>query len=407
MTNVPVRKVVYRLYPSHSQEAALFDLLGAHQRLYNAALEQRITAWRLRRACVLYTEQCHDLTDLRAADYVYASVNAQSAQVTLKRLDLAFAAFFRRCKAGQTPGFPRFRSFDRFSGWGYKTHGDGFRFTPGDNNRHGKLRLSGIGTISVRGRARTPGNVRTCEIQHKAGRWYTSLTIACEPTRTGGSAAVGLDWGVTTFATLATEDGAFAEVANPRFTRSAISLLKSAQQNLARKRRGSKNRVKAKRLVAIIHRKTANRRRDFLHKESAELVAKADLIATESLTIANLTTSARGSVESPGRNVTQKAGLTREILSTAPSAFLAMLRYKAEEAGIEYVETPTRSLKPSQRCSKCWTVRKKSLAERHHVCACGANLGRDQNAARVNLLWALAHTGREPIAGCENEAKAS
>ncbi|MHB8433464.1 MAG: RNA-guided endonuclease InsQ/TnpB family protein [Candidatus Tyrphobacter sp.] len=272
-------------------------------------------------------------------------------------------------------------------------------FTPGDGDRHGKLRLSGIGTISVRGRARAPGKVKTCEIQHKAGRWYASLTLACDPQRTGGMQAVGLDWGVETFATLAHEDQAFSAIENPRFFARMKARLESAQQNLARKAKRSKNRTKARRIVGVIQRKTANQRRDFLHQCSAKLVAAANLIATESLSIKTMTRSAKGTVEKPGRNVAQKAGLNREILATAPRAFLAMLRYKAAEAGVEFVEAPSRKVKPSQTCSGCGTQRKKVLSQRQHVCACGLILSRDQNAARVNLLWALVHTGREPT-GC-------
>ncbi|HVA27948.1 MAG TPA: transposase [Candidatus Baltobacteraceae bacterium] len=393
------RKVVYRLYPSRSQEAALLDMLGLHQRLYNAALEQRKSAWRLQRKSLSAYDQSHDLTELRADDERYAALNAQSAQVTLQRLHLAFGAFFRRCKKGETPGFPRFRSFDRFSGWGYKTHGDGFRFTPGERGRHGTLRLSGIGTIPVRGRARTPGDVKTCEIQHKAGRWYTSITVLCQPQRTGGHAPIGLDWGVETFATLAHEDDGFSAIENPRFFGRMKTALESAQQNLARKAKRSKNRTKARLLVAAIHRKTAAKRFDFLHQASATLVAASSLIATESLSIKNMTRSAKGTIEEPGRNVAQKAGLNREILATAPRAFLDMLRYKAAEAGIAYVEVPSRKVKPSQTCSRCGAQREKALSERMHVCACGLVLTRDQNSALVNLLWALTHAGREP-SGC-------
>ncbi|HUY11487.1 MAG TPA: RNA-guided endonuclease TnpB family protein, partial [Candidatus Dormibacteraeota bacterium] len=358
------RKVVYRLYPSHSQETALLDMLGLHQRLYNAALEQRIAAWRLRRKSLSAYDQMRDLTDLRADDERYAALNAQSAQVTLNRLHLAFAAFFRRCKKGETPGFPRFQSFDRCSGWGYKHHGDGFRFVPGDGNRHGRLRLSGIGTIPVRGRARTPGEVKTCEIQHKTGRWYASLTVTCEPQRGSGSDAIGLDWGVETFATLAHEDGTYSSVENPRFFGGMKAALESAQQNLARKAKRSKNRAKARKRVALIQRKTANRRHDFLHQKSAKVVASVDLIATESLSIKNMTRSAKGTVESPGRNVAQKAGLNREILATAPRAFLDILRYKAAEAGIAFIEVPSRKVKPSQTCSGCGIQRKKALSQR-------------------------------------------
>jgi len=393
------RKVVYRRYPSLSQEAALLDMLGLHQRLYNAALEQRIAAWRLQRKGLSAYDQMRDLTDLRADDERYARLNAQSAQVTLNRLHLAFAAFYRRCKNGETPGFPRFRSFDRFSGWGYKTHGDGFRFTLGNGDRHGKLRLSGIGTIRVRGRARTPGEIKTCEIQHKAGRWYASITLSCEPQRASGTDAIGLDWGVETFAALAHEDGTYSSVENPRFFGAMETALERAQQNLTRKAKRSKNRAKARKIVAAIHRKTTNRRHDFLHQTSAKIVASVNLLATETLSIKNMTRSAKGTVESPGRNVAQKAGLNREILATAPRAFLDMLRYKAAEAGIAFIEVPSRTVKPSQTCSRCGIQRKKALSERQHACSCGLVLSRDQNAARVNLLWALAHTGWEPT-GC-------
>ncbi len=215
----------------------------------------------------------------------------------------------------------------------------------------------------------------------------------------GGTSAVGLDWGVETFATLAHDDGSFSAIENPRFFTQMRAKLEAAQQNLARKDKCSKNRLKARLAVSTIQRKTAARRHNFLHQLSAALVKASNLIATESLSIRKMTRSARGTVESPGRNVAQKAGLNREILATAPRAFLDMLAYKAAEAGVEFVEVPSHTVKPSQTCSNCGVQRTKTLAERQHVCACGLAFSRDQNAARVTLLWALAHTGREPT-GC-------
>ena len=102
-----------------------------------------------------------------------------------------------------------------------------------------------------------------------------------------------------------------------------------------------------------------------------------------------MTASARGTAEEPGRNVAQKAGLNRSILDTAPAAFLNMLRYKAEEAGSEFLEAETRRLKPSQRCPDCGKVRKKALSLRQHDCKCGCHLGRDEAAALVLLRWGL------------------
>jgi putative transposase len=203
------RKVTYRLYPSTKQEEGLRLLLGRHQRLYNAALEQRISAYRRQGKTVSFAEQCRDLTALRGEDPDYGGVNAQSCQVTLKRLDLAFKHFFRRVRERKSKaGFPRFKSLRRFSGWGYKTHGDGWRLQAGEGMKHGRVRLSGVGDIRIRGKARTEGTPKTLEVMHKQGRWYASVTVVCEPKRARlGNGAAGLDWGVETFATVANQDG--------------------------------------------------------------------------------------------------------------------------------------------------------------------------------------------------------
>jgi putative transposase len=402
------RKVVYRMYPSPSQAAALLDMLGLHQRLYNAALEQRLAAWQRTRTSVVFANQCADLTELRAADQTYAGLNAQSSQVTIKRLDLAYQVFFRRVKSGQKPGFPRFKSFDRFSGWGYKTHGDGFRFTAGDGNRHGTVRLSGIGEVKLRGRARTSGEVKTCEIARKAGRWYASFSVTCDPKRKGGTVAIGHDWGVETFATVAHENGSFEDIANPRFFAKHETSVNRAQRHLDRvtikdaigRPLNAKDpkRIAAKVAMGRAKGREANARKDFLHQTSAKIVGSVAIFATEKLQILNMTRSAKGTVEKPGKNVPQKAEFNREILATAPAMFLSMMRYKAAEAGSLFVETPTKTLKPSQRCSDCGRLPKvkKTLADRHHVCECGCGLTRDQNGARNNLVWALHHLGREP-----------
>lgn len=138
----------------------------------------------------------------------------------------------------------------------------------------------------------------------------------------------------------------------------------------------------------------AARRKDFLHKLSAKLVAEYDLIATEELAVRNMSASARGTLEEPGRNVTQKAGLNRAILDSAPSTFLNMVRYKAAEAGGGLLIANTRKLKPSQRCPCCGSIAKKHLDVHVHDCSCGARRGRDHAAALVVLHWALDEGGR-------------
>lgn len=172
------RKVTYRIYPSKKQSARLFEMLRLHQRLYNVALEQRIHAYRDRDIFLSYNDQAKDLTALRNEDPQYASMNAQSEQVTLKRLDNAYKNFFRRVSKGDKPGFPRFKSFERFKGWGYASHGDGWKFKPDQDGINGTLKLSSVGHLQARGRGRKDdfsqdrilGVPKTMEIIFKNGK---------------------------------------------------------------------------------------------------------------------------------------------------------------------------------------------------------------------------------------------
>ncbi len=139
------REVTYRLYPTQRQIEALERLRWIHCLLWNTVLDERRRAWQEEQVSLSFSDQCKALTGWRAKSPLLRSVNAQSEQVTLKRLDQAFQHFFRRVKNGKKPGFPRFKPLHRFKGWGYKTHGDGWRLLAGPGMKHGKLRLSGVG----------------------------------------------------------------------------------------------------------------------------------------------------------------------------------------------------------------------------------------------------------------------
>ena len=142
------------------------------------------------------------------------------------------------------------------------------------------------------------------------------------------------------------------------------------------------------------YRRLANQRKDRAHKVSAKLVATHALIVTEKLKIANLTRSSKASVQSPGKNVAQKAGLNREILDTTPGTLINMLRVKAEEAACEIMFVDPKVHKPSQTCPACGARKKKALSERQHACPCGFRAGRDQAAALVLLKIGLAAKGQ-------------
>ena len=371
-----------------------------HRALYNAALEERIEAYRKAGKSIGFADQCKSATAIRLDDPAYRGLNAQSLQVTLKRLDRAFQNFFRRVKAGQTPGFPRFKGRDRFPGFGFKHHGDGFRFTPGIGWRHGSLRLSGIGEMRARGEARTPGEVVCCDVQRRADGWWLSLVVACEPHREAGIGVVGIDWGVETYATTCTGPMQFDAVENERFGAAEAEALQEQQRALSRALRGKRSHraQKARRLLAKRSRRLANRRKDRTHQVTATLIKSHARIVTENLTIRNMTASARGTTEKPGRQVRQKAGLNRAILDTAPGGFVSTLRTKAEEAGSQLILVDPRKNRPSQTCPISGIVRKKSLSERTHTLPDGRVITRDQASA-----WVLWNIGQELAAGANPE----
>jgi len=167
--------------------------------------------------------------------------------VTLKRLDLALAAFFRRVKEGQETRVSAIQ---------------GLRLTPGANWRNGKLRLSGIGRINAWGEARTPGWDVCCGSMREADRWFMSLVVACEPHRECGDLEAGLDWGVETFATLAYGPGEYDAFANDRLLNSEQEALRTKQRRVSDALRGKRSRraLKARRALARRHRKVASAR---------------------------------------------------------------------------------------------------------------------------------------------------
>ena len=383
--------MTYKLYPTRQQAEDLNNALRLHCEFYNAALQERKEAYQKCGLSIKNKDQQPQIKVIREAIPEFADLNYSSLQVTLRRLDKAFQAFFRRVKNGEEPGFPRFKSRKRYPGIGFSSHGDGWRFTPDKNWKNGRLRLSGIGHIRCRGKARNSGKIKSMELLHRRGEWYISLTVECEGLlrESKGKKACGLDWGVKHLLSIAKEDDS-DQKDNPRWFQSERDKLKALQQAVSRKKKGSNRWRKACRKLSVNRRKAANKRHDAHHKLSAEIADEYALVATEKLQIKNMTRSAKGTEEKPGKMVKQKAGLNREILDTAPASLLAMIAYKVKETGGLYIETPTRTLKPSQRCPVCWIVKKKTLKEREHHCEiCGCKENRDVAAARVNLRWAL------------------
>jgi putative transposase len=354
------RTFQFRLLPNATQRTALQRILADNCETYNAALQERREAWMLQRKFITYRDQQDEVTELRK-DPAYQWMASDIQRDPLRRVDRAFKAFFRRCKTREKPGFPRYRSTNRYHS---------FEFSP-DSRRPSPVRarsvhITGVGNVRYRGSRQASGLVKVCTIKRDGTRWAATITcdIGPAPEKCAVSSPVGIDVGLTALATLS--DG--TEIENPRWTKRHEDRIAVANRALARKKRGSKNRIKAREVLRRAHQSAANARLNHIHHVSKWLISKYDLIAHEDLKVANMV----------------RSNLAKSIMDAAWGILLFQLKYKAESAGTWVVPVNPRGT--SQRCSGCGVVVPKTLRERAHVCPeCGLSLGRDHNAA-LNIL---------------------
>lgn len=336
--------------PTKAQISAFEEILHDSQETYNAALEERIGAWKLQRKSISYNDQCAELTQLRA-DPQFAKIAVDIQREPLRRLDRAFKAFFRRLKAKQKPGFPRFRSRDRY---------DSFSFGA-PTVYEGKIKVPNLGWFKFKAHQVLEGFAKTATIKRVGKKWLVRLVcdIGEAPEKVAVSNAVGIDVGLTNFVTLS--DG--RSIDNPRWTRKHEARIAAANRLLARKQRRSRNRDRAREALRRAHQRAADARKNFCHHISKFLVESYDLIAFEKLNI-------KGMV---------RGALAKSILDAAWAQLLYCISYKAESAGRWAIPVNPRGT--SIRCSGCGADVRKTLADRQHTCACGVSLDRDHNAA--------------------------
>jgi putative transposase len=353
----------YKLQPTAEQERLLDKTLWHCRDLYNAGLEQRIWTYRKCGVTVTHAQQEAELPSIRAAFPEYAAIHSQVLQDVLTRLDKAYQAFFRRVKAGQTPGFPRFQGRNRYHSFTYKQFGNGAYV---DN---GFLVLSKIGRVAVRWSRPLKGTPKTVTLSHEADGWYVSFSCAEVPEQplplTGQD--TGIDVGLKVF--LITADGSM--IANPRHHRHAEKRLAKAQRVVSRRQKGSKRRKKAVNRCARQYQTIKRQRADFHHKTAHMLVQRYDKIYLEELQVANMV---------------RNRHLAKSISDAGWARFRTILEFKAACAGRRVIAVPAQYT--SQDCSGCGERVPKSLSVRTHVCPnCGLVMDRDTNAAR-NILWA-------------------
>ncbi|MDJ0735113.1 MAG: transposase [Nostocaceae cyanobacterium] len=379
--------MTFRLYPNHQTESLLRYHRKLHKDLYNAAVNNRFTQYKIFNHKVDYFEQQNCLPAFKDIWIEYKQLPSHALQATLKRVDFAFERWFKGL--GKRP---RFKSIRHYSGW---TYPDGAGFKIESEGENGHLNLSKIGRIQMRGQAKYWGKPTTCTIVYRNGKWYASITVnvleqVLKPDILPVG-SVGIDLGCKS--ALSITDGENHQLFDaPKFLRNAEHLIKKASIDKRRKRAPNrKKKIKASRRfkkaqlkVSKLIQKVGNQRQNWVHQVAAEIVSGNSFVATEKLEVKNMTRKAL-----KGKRKKQKAGLNKSILDVGFGMLRSAIKYKVEQIGGVFVEIPTRQVKPSQTCPKCGHQHKKTLDVRVHKCSvCGYIQDRDIAAAEVMLYWA-------------------
>lgn len=338
-------------------------LLDTHRHLYNDALAQRKHAYETEKRTISYKEQSANLTQDRKVNPYLDAANFSSCQRTLKRLDRAMQAFFRRIKAGEKPGYPRFRGRGRFDSVEF-TYGDGAKLT-----KEGRVYFGiHVGDVKIKMHRPIEGIIKTARFKKEADGWYVvfSCTLPDFDGEVNANPTIGIDLGLKSF--FVTSKG--EEVKPPKLYRKAQKKLKRLQRAVARKKRGGANRRKAVTHLARFSQHVASQRKDFHHKVALDLVRRFGKIAHEDLNV---------------KGMIRGLSLAKSTYDAGWSGFIAILSHKAESAGVEVVAVNPRHT--TQTCSHCGylPVVSLTLKDRLYNCLhCGFSLDRDFNAA-INI----------------------
>jgi putative transposase len=350
----------YRLYPTKAQTTLLNQTFEICRKVYNNALALRRDSWDYDQKTLTYFDTIKELVQWKKDHPELKIVHSQVLQNCHLRVDLAFKAFFRRVKAGENPGYPRFKSFGRYDSITYPQQG----YTVNDRT----INLSKIGEVRTILHRPFEGIVKTITIRRTpTKKWFVSLTcedVAAHPLEPS-TECVGIDVGLKTFAMLSNGKS----VANPKFYQKEQSNLAKVQRKLSLCERGSIARQRANKVICRVHERISNKREDFTQKLSRSLVNQYGTICFEDLNVQRMSEDHR---------------YAKGILDAAWSKLVQYTSYKAEDAGrIVVLVNPKNT---SQMCSRCGQIVAKDISVRVHKCPrCGYKADRDLNAS-INIM---------------------
>jgi len=352
----------YRLKLKKSQISKLKEQLEICRILYNKGLAERRDAWQNEKRNISLYDQSNKLKLLKQTNPEINNVYSQCLQQVYTRLDLAFQAFFRRLKRGETPGYPRFKAQGQYSSITYPQYKNSIKLRSDK-----KLYIPKLGEVKINWSRPLEGIPKTATISLRNNKAY--ITITCDQIsskiQTTNTQTIGIDVGINNFATFS--DGTVIE--NPRF-------FEKQQKRLAKEqRRNSKApSEKLKNRIAKIHEKIKNQRENFTHQLSRKLVNTYGTIIIEDLQIGKML---------------EKHWCSKQIADAAWNSFFNKLLYKAENAGVTIIKVDPSYT--SQDCSSCGTRVLKNLDQRIHDCPnCKTKMDRDLNAAKNILARGLA-----------------
>ena len=364
----------YELMPNGEQQRQMRRFAGSCRFVFNKALALQKERYEQGEKKLGYAGLCKALTEWKTqAEMLWLSETpSQALQQALKNLERAYKNFFEK-----RADFPRFKK---------KGTGDSFRYPQGCklDQGNGRIFLPKLGWLRYRNSRDILGELRNVTVSLSGGKWFVSIQTEREVEQSipqGG--AVGIDMGIARFATLS--DGTFYAPLNS-FKRHETALRK-AQQAMSRKVKFSSNWKKAKARVQKIHARIGNTRRDFLHKATTTISQNHAIVCIEDLQVRNMSKSAAGTTDAPGRNVRAKSGLNKAILDQGWFEFRRQLDYKLAWSGGHLIAVPPRNT--SRMCPACGHVSKdnRKTQAKFECVECGFEENADVVGA-INVLRA-------------------
>ena len=372
----------FELMPNGEQQRNMRRFAGARRFVYNKALDIQKTNYAVGAKFIGYVAMANRLPEWKKEFEWLKESPSHTLQQSLKDAERALKNFFEK-----RAGFPRFKK---------RGVGDSFRFPDSRqfevDQGNSRIKVPKLGWMRYRNSRDILGTAKNITISQSGGKWFASIQTEREveqpiPTATS---AVGIDMGIVRFATLS--DGSFTRPLDS-FKKHEDRLAKLSRK-MSRKKKFSKNWFKAKRQVQKIHTRIANARKDFLHKATTEISKNFRLVAIEDLQVRNMSQSAQGTTEAPGKNVAAKSGLNKSILDQGWFEFRRQLEYKLNWNGAIFVPVPAHYT--SQTCPACGFVAKENRqTQAKFVCM---DCGFEANADVVGAMNVLARGHR--VAAC-------